>query len=584
VAAPTLLASGREDDQRSLLHNLRTLVPNLGVDAMLEVMAEGSARGLSAAWALVAAGLVTREQVGCAAAVAAGTPLLEGLQIGAIDPEAMARNVPPILKVPALVIGRADAGGWKVAVSDPFGPDIDAVVRRTLGPEVSLVVADDTALRDAIRQVRSMEAIGGTAPTPVAPAAPLLTAAPADADDVEAEGPAARLVDAVITQAADEGASDIHLEPTGDGLRVRFRVDGVLRDVRTLRVDHAGSGEDIRRSVLSRLKVLGGLKIDETRAPHSGRIRRPADSGRLDLRLEIIPVVVGGSSHESAVLRLLASPDAPPTLDALGFSPASREAFAAVSSRPQGLVLVVGPTGSGKSTTLFACLSDRATPEKKVLTVEDPVEHRLSAAQQVEVIAGKITFPSALRSFMRQDPDIILVGETRDHETAQTACEAALTGHLVFTSLHTNSAAESPLRLVEMKVDPFLVANTLAGVVSQRLVRKLCPGCRRPATAAETVPILACWPVDEQPPGTELWSAGPGGCGRCRGSGYLGRTAVSEVMRATDAVRLAVLRGCASSDLHAIAVREGMIPIRVDAMAKVLAGETSVEEVHRVVL
>jgi general secretion pathway protein E len=563
-----------------LLRHLSTVVPNLEVGVAREVADAAARRGLTVPWALLRAGLVEPQHLGRAAGLAAGLSLLAEICLDALTPAAVERNSSPVLRAPALVLGRSEAGSWQVAVADPFAAGVVETVRRAVGRDAELLLVDETTLANAVRELRARHALA--APQATSPVDDVPRAV--DERDLEADGPAARLVDALIAQAAEQGASDIHLEPTADGLRVRFRVDGVLREVQGLRTDHAGPGEDIRRSTMSRLKVLGGLKIDETRAAHSGRVRRRVGAHALDLRLEIIPVVVGSESYESAVLRLLAAAEAPPTLEALGFSEPSRAAFERITARPQGLVLVVGPTGSGKSTTLFACLSQKATSEHKVLTVEDPVEHRLLTAQQVEVIAGKITFATALRSFMRQDPDIVLVGETRDRETAQTACEAALTGHLVFTSLHTNSAAESPLRLVEMGVEPFLVANTLSGVVSQRLVRRLCHACRRPASDAEAAPVLARWPLDELPPGSRLWRSAPGGCGRCNGSGYHGRTAVSEVLEVTDANRLAILRGMAASELHAVAVREGMVPIRIDAMSKVLNGETSLEEVHRVVL
>ena len=386
----------------------------------------------------------------------------------------------------------------------------------------------------------------------------------AELEQAADDGPTVKLVRSIISEAISHGASDIHFDPDESELVVRFRVDGIMRDVTRI------PGRQAAR-VISRIKILSELDIAERRASQDGRMSLTLDGRKIDIRVVTVPVVAG----EAAVLRILDPGDAPLSLGELGMDDADRARVEAALHGAHGAILATGPTGSGKSTTLYASVGVVSTPEKTIMTIEDPVEYRLPRVKQMQVHerAG-VTFASGLRTIVRADPDIIMVGEMRDRDSAKIAIEAALTGHLMLSSLHTNSAPAAAARLVDMGVEPYLVASSLECVIGQRLVRRLCLECRRPATV----------PASELGLGArgdaEIFE--PAGCPECAETGYRGRAGIYEVMVVTDEIRALIVSRATASEIMRLAVAQGMRPLREAGLAKVRAGETSLAEVARV--
>jgi type IV pilus assembly protein PilB len=388
---------------------------------------------------------------------------------------------------------------------------------------------------------------------------------------VEDDAPIVRYVNLLVTQAISDRASDIHIEPTEHDLRVRYRIDGVLHEMQR-------SPKQIQGGVISRVKIMSDIDIAERRKPQDGRMSVTHNGRKIDLRVATLPTVWG----EKIVMRILDNSTASLDLRDLAFLEQNYETYREAYTKPYGMILVTGPTGSGKSTTLYATLNAVSKPEINVITVEDPVEYRLAGINQVQVNpkAG-LTFAGALRSILRSDPDVVLLGEIRDHETAQIAIEAALTGHLVLSTLHTNDAPSAVTRLTEMGIEPFLVGSALDAVVAQRLARRLCAKCCESYTPTETELIGARFPWVPGEPLPELFR--PVGCVACSRTGYRGRVALHEVMRVTEDIeRLAVSRS-SSAEIAAVAQQQGMITLRDDGWQKVALGQTSVEEILRVV-
>ena len=382
------------------------------------------------------------------------------------------------------------------------------------------------------------------------------------------EAPVIKLVNSVIAQAVEQGASDIHLSPDGTNLRVRFRIDGVLQDITEI-------PKRMSNGAISRVKIMSDLDISERRRPQDGRVGLKIDKKHIDLRVVTLPSVHG----ESIVIRILDQDGGVVhKLEALGFSPRDERRFERAISQSYGAVLVTGPTGSGKSTTLYTGVGIVNTPEKNIITIEDPVEFQLDGITQVQVNprAG-LTFAAGLRSMMRADPDIIMVGEIRDRETAQIAVEAALTGHLVLSTLHTNDAPTAITRLVEMGIEPFLVASAIDCVVAQRLARTLCLHCKEPVKISKAVLIDHGFQVDH-----DIEAFGPVGCQRCGQSGYKGRIGLYEIMMISEEIRDLAIQRASADRIMEVAVNQGMIRLREDGLEKIRAGKTSVTEVARV--
>ena len=387
--------------------------------------------------------------------------------------------------------------------------------------------------------------------------------------DLASEAPVIRLVNVLISRVTDLRASDIHLEPFDDGLHVRYRVDGVIDTFEVIEPQLAAA-------VVSRMKLLAQLNIAERRLPQDGRIKTRVKGRELDLRVSTVPTVHG----ESVVLRVLDRASMRFSLAELGFSPDTLHRFEASLARPHGILLVTGPTGSGKTTTLYGALSKLDANALKILTVEDPVEYQLDGINQIHVHPQiGLTFASALRSILRQDPDIIMIGEMRDGETAQIAVQSALTGHLVLSTLHTNTAASAVVRMTDMGVERYLITSTVNGVLSQRLVRRLCGHCRRPADLPDEV-IASSGLARFLQPGQAALTAP--GCNHCRGTGYWGRAAIHELLVIDDALRDAILRGADASQLQEIARKGGLVTLYEDGLRKVANGVTSLDEVLRV--
>jgi type IV pilus assembly protein PilB len=381
-------------------------------------------------------------------------------------------------------------------------------------------------------------------------------------EEADQDAPVIKLVHSIIAQAVQQGASDIHINPEEADTRVLLRVDGMLYPAATVRRRMAAG-------MVSRIKIMADLDISERRAPQDGRLALNVEGRRVDIRVVTLPLVHG----EGAVMRILDKGAVVSDLESLGMLPEEQERFEHAIRRPHGAVLVTGPTGSGKSTTLYAALGALNDGARSILTIEDPVESRIAGIKQMQVApkAG-VTFDTGLRSMLRADPDVIMVGEIRDRETAHIAVEAALTGHMVLSTLHTRDAPSALGRLIDMGIEPFLISSAVDCVVAQRLVRKLCPHCKRLATLPDSV--LAEYGLDEQP-------YAPAGCSRCSASGYRGRVGLYEVMTISEEIRTLVLQHGSVDEIAATAAREGMHRLRDDGIAKVREGLTSIEEVER---
>jgi type IV pilus assembly protein PilB len=456
-----------------------------------------------------------------------------------------------------------------VAMSDPANVYALDDIRTITGREVQPVVATASDVEQAIRKYSQLE---GSVEQ-------LATEASAEADDVNLDvpdiavedAPIVKLVTLLLTQAVGDRASDVHIEPTERDVRIRFRVDGVLHEVMR-------SPKNIQAGLISRLKVMADINIAEKRLPQDGRVSIRVGHKTLDLRVATLPTVFG----EKVVIRILDKSAMLLKLEDLGFLDEPYKRYEQSFRKPYGMVLMTGPTGSGKSTSLYATLNILNVPDRNIITVEDPVEYRLPGANQIQVNnkAG-LTFASALRSILRADPDIILIGEIRDRETAMIAVESALTGHLVLSSLHTNDASSAVTRLSEMGVETYLVASALDCVVAQRLARKLCEHCKEAYTPDQPQLAEAGYPEYTWPEIRQLYR--PVGCTRCAKTGYRGRIGLFEVMPVTEEVERLTVERSSSEQIRGVAIEQGMATLREDGLEKTRRGLTSIEEVLRVV-
>jgi type IV pilus assembly protein PilB len=521
--------------------------------------------------ALLENGVVTGAQVARVRAVQAGLPFVE-LLVSEIDSAAVARVSASICRRHEVLPLTVADGRMTLAMWDPGNIVAVDDVRAATNLPVDVVVAERgdllSALNRTLRADGELTDLTNTLEEESAEAVARAEEAAGPSDD---DVPIVRFVNLLVSQAIQDFASDIHIEPAEHEVRVRYRIDGVLHEMQ-------GAPKSIQNGLISRLKIMSELDIAERRKPQDGRMSVRHGSRVVDLRVATLPTVWG----EKIVMRILDSSASSLTLRDLNLLERNYEAYKASYSKPYGMILVTGPTGSGKSTTLYTTLNEVSRPEINVITVEDPVEYRMRGVNQVQVNpkAG-LTFASALRSILRSDPDVVLIGEIRDHETAQIAIEASLTGHLVLSTLHTNDAPSAITRLTEMDIEPFLVGSALDCVVAQRLARRLCSHCKEPVEDEPEMLAALPFALDPELPRPQLYR--PNGCVSCSNTGYRGRLAIHEVMTVTEEIeRLAVARS-SSADIARVAREQGMLTLREDGWEKVKQGLTSVEEILRVV-
>ncbi|MCW2610701.1 MAG: type secretion system protein [Cryptosporangiaceae bacterium] len=517
---------------------------------------------------LVELGFATERDIATALASALGLEVIDLSEY--MIPAEIARVLPRTVaeRHEVMVLARQGHSAI-VATSDPTNIiAIDDVKLYTGASDVELVVAVGQQLREALARAWSLASdsseVGALAST-------LDTASAEDvpADAGVDDAPIVKLVNAVLSDAARAGVSDVHIEPQRNELRIRYRVDGLLRDVMTV-------PKGATAAVTSRIKIISGLDIAERRRPQDGRTRLAVDGMAIDVRVSTLPTMHG----EKVVMRLLAKATDIPDLQASGFDETQLGMLRTALESPQGLIVICGPTGSGKTSTLYAGINEVSNPERNVVTLEDPVEIQLPGINQVQVnVKAGMTFAAGLRSVLRQDPDVVLVGEVRDAETAGLALEASLTGHLVLTTLHTNGAVEAITRLVEMGIDPFLVASSLTLVAAQRLVRRPCNACAEPYLPSPDV-LFKLGVVAE-----DLVDANPlmgVGCPECSGSGYKGRTGVFEILTVNADMRRVLLDGGGEIAISQAAKEGGLRTLRADGITRAMRGLTTFEEILRV--
>jgi general secretion pathway protein E len=537
---------------------------------------------------LVRRNYVTEEQMLHALASQLDLPMVNEIKPEECDAELATRVPINFAKQHRLMpIRRVAGGAIEVAVADPL--DVHALddVRRVLGAEILPLVAPGAKIVEAINKVYARQEGGvdlGEGEGDMDGEAEELT----DILDLTDEAPIIRWVNSLMFNAVKERASDIHIEPREKELIVRYRVDGNLMEVKRANRNYVNS-------ILSRVKIMAGLNIAEKRLPQDGRIRRKIAGKDIDMRVATAPGVNG----ERITIRLLDRSSVLHDLADIGFGDDHLVVIDELIHRPHGIILVTGPTGSGKTTTLYACLAKINTADLNILTVEDPVEYQLEGITQVPINTKiDLTFASVLRSYLRHDPDVIMVGEIRDGETAAMAIQASLTGHLVFSTVHTNDASGAITRLVDMGIEPFLVASSLVGLLAQRLVRRLCLECRvlyRPTEEelrkididpvtfyAGTLRVPPIRSKYQAPPRGMLYQARDGGCPRCSKSGYMGRMGIYELLLMDNDLRQLALKNTDSNTIKQMAISKGMRTLRDDGAAKVLSGITTIEEVMMV--
>ncbi len=543
----------------------------------LEAAKRSAGVGGSLAQALVDEGLASGEGVARARAARHHLPYVDILG-ERIQPEAVEQIPLAVLERTAALPYRLEGNSLRVAISDPANIAAIDELRLASRYAVELAVAPrDDILGEITRLTRASDALGARGTVDLEEFQVVEDDLPElNVEDGVSDAPLVRLVNSVIFQAAEDGASDVHVEPQEDCLVVRFRIDGVLQEVQRI-------PKRLASGVVTRLKVLSKLDIAERRKPQDGRITLGAGAaGRvLDIRVATLPTVEG----ESVVMRLLDKSRRAPTLAELGLSDEMQASLRELARRPTGALLVTGPTGSGKSTTLYAALSEINRPEINIITVEDPVEYRLPGVNQVQInVRAGLTFANALKSILRSDPDVVMVGEIRDSDTAKISIEAALTGHLVLSTLHTNDAPSTISRLNEMGVEPFLTGAAVSAVLAQRLARKLCAHCCE--LYSPSVEELLKARVSP-----EIAAANDGvtfyrkvGCPRCNQTGYRGRIGIYQLLTMTEELESLAVSKASRDDLERAALRSGMRTLWDDGLSKVAAGLTSIEELTRVVL
>jgi general secretion pathway protein E len=544
-----------------------------------EALAQQRESGAHIGEILIKLRAVTREQFLEALARQFDLPFLAVLPRASVNSALLAKIPLSFAKRYALVPLLEEHGQVvPVAIANPLNLHVIDDVRLLTGVPVTPVLASSEAIEDVLHTLYEqaqetaeevIEDLDSTRLNQLAESIEETT----DLLDATEDAPIIRLLNSLMFRAVKERASDIHIEPYEREVAVRYRIDGVLHNVLT-------PPKRVHAALISRVKIMAGLDIAERRTPQDGRIGIRIGDREVDIRVSIIPIAYG----ERAVLRLLDKEHLLLDLNQLGFSPAQRQRFDQLIRLSHGILLVTGPTGSGKTTTLYAALNQINSPDKNILTIEDPIEYQLKGIGQMQVNPKiQLTFASSLRSILRQDPDVILVGEIRDAETAEISIHASLTGHLVFSTLHTNDAPGAVTRLIDMGIEPFLVASSIVAIVAQRLVRKICSACRQ--SYVPTPEELARLELDRSSAsdgGQPITLARGTGCPTCAGSGYRGRVAIYETLVVDDAVRRLIMAKADAGAIREAAIAAGMRPLRIDGMAKVLQGVTTAEEVLRI--
>ncbi len=542
------------------------LVEQGAVDAQRAEQAIEAARGAGTTpeQVLVAAGHVTQDQLARAMAERHG---LDHVDLTRFSVDMAAANLlghSSSKRYEAVPIAFTSERGLLLATADPANVRVVDDVSLMTGYEVRTAVASREDVLNLISRLSRLDDVVSTAAVDEESSA---AAEVIDLRETAEDAPVIKLVNQIVAQAVEQGASDVHLAPDGKDMRVRFRVDGVLNETTTV-------PRRMVAGVISRVKIMADLDISERRIPQDGRVGMTVDSHHVDLRIVTLPSVHG----ESIVMRILDKENVVVDLEKLGMADGERNKFERAIKQAYGAVLVTGPTGSGKSTSLYAALGEVNTPEKNIITIEDPVERQVEGITQVQINpkAG-LSFANGLRAMMRADPDIIMVGEIRDRETAQIAVESALTGHLVLSTLHTNDAPSAITRLIEMGIEPFLVSSAIDCVVAQRLARVLCQHCKR-----RTIVTAEILRDNGYPSVMDIEAYEPVGCARCNMSGYKGRIGIYEVMILTDEIRTLCVERASADRIAELAVRDGMRRLRDDGLEKVRLGRTSIAEVTRV--
>ena len=489
-----------------------------------------------------------------------------------VDKEVLRQVDPDKARYYGFFLMKKDQGKFNVAIADPTNIETLDYLRLALGNNLIIYVATRLAIKQSIEKYYEMETALKKAEEE-ATGGPEIVEVRDDVDlarlrEMGEEAPVIRIVNNFVSQAIVEDASDIHVEPMENSLRIRYRVDGILHEKQVL-------PKTIQPGIVTRLKIISNMDIAERRVPQDGRLTLKFEGRPIDFRVSSIPSIFG----EKVVLRILDRTVSIKPLDQLGFSEYNLKRFENIISQPYGMILISGPTGSGKTTTLYSCLDRLNSPTKNIITVEDPVEYQLKGINQMQVNekAG-LTFANALRSILRQDPNIILIGEIRDAETARIAIESALTGHLVFSTIHTNDSSSIATRLIDMGIEPFLVASSLIGATAQRLIRKVCDNCKTAYNPSRDVLENLGFQIDE----SVTFYKGEG-CDKCTHTGYRGRKAISEILPITPDIQKLVLNRASSKEISAQAKKEGMKTLLDDAMTKAAEGLTTLEEVVRVV-
>jgi type IV pilus assembly protein PilB len=528
-----------------------------------QAVEQGKSTGRAAEQVLLEAAAITGDQLARATAQRFG---LHHADLSIFKSDLSALNLissQAARRLDAVPIGFDERGQLLVAMSDPSNVLALDDLKLMTGHEVRPVVASPDDIHGLIGRMSRLDEAVAEAVLEGEEELADVTEIRESADDA----PVIKLVNSIIAQAVEESASDIHFEPEGRDMRVRFRVDGVLRETTQI-------PRRMVPGVISRVKIMADLDISEKRVPQDGRVSLTVDGHSIDVRVVTMPRVDG----EGVVMRILDKSAALIGLEQLGMSEQSAMLFEGGFRRSYGAVLATGPTGSGKSTTLYAALNEINEPERNIITIEDPVEYQLAGVNQLQVnLKAGLTFAGGLRAMLRADPDVIMVGEIRDGETAKIAVESALTGHLVLSTLHTNDAPSAITRLTEMGIEPFLTASAVCTIVAQRLVRQLCTYCKRRTMLSVSSLEKAGFNV-----AFDLEAYEPVGCGRCGGSGYKGRTGLYEVMAMSDEIRDLTVERASAEEIRKVAVAQGMRPLRVDGFEKVKNGITSIAEVARV--